>query len=232
MRIAVVDDERSERSRLRKLIALFAEQSGRVLEVEEYSSGLDFVSDYYYPFDIIFMDVEMPLMDGLECMKTLRKMNSTAVLIFVTRLSQYAIQGYEVDAMDFMVKPVSEANLFLKLGKAIAQAERFARKVAVTHNGAVHVIPLESIYYVEGSNQYVVFHTREAELRVHTTLKKAEEKLGLGFSRCSNSFILNLSCVDRVSANDVVVKGTVLPLSRSRKKQFLNDLNRYLGGVL
>ena len=232
MRIAVVDDEQAERDRLHDLIRKYADRYGKELEIQEFSSGMDFVSDYFHPFNIIFMDVEMPMMDGFECMKYLRNKDSTAVLIFITRLAQYAIRGYELDAMDYLVKPVSESNLFLKLNKALTLAERFSRKVTILYDGTLHMIPLENIYYVEGSNQYVVYHTDKGDMRVHMTLKKAEDQLGRGFSRCSNSFILNLRHVSSVSASDVIVNGSSFPLSRSKKKQFLNDLNRYLGGVL
>ena len=231
MRIAIVDDEAEERARIRKLLGGYSEQNGIPFEITEFSLGINFISDYTHPYDIVFMDISMPHMDGIVCARQLREIDHNVVLIFITRMAQYALQGYDVDALDFMVKPVDEFRLFLKLNKAVSIAKKRSQKLSVVSEGKTIVLSLEDILYVEGSNQYVYFHTMEDRYRVHSTLKDVESRLGSGFARCNNSFIVNLNRVNKASAKEVFIAGRQLPVSRTRKKEFLDSLNRFLGGV-
>ena len=230
MRIAIVDDEAEQRQLLAGYVSEFAKQKQIRAECVEFASCLDFVSDYKVPFDVILLDIEMPEMDGLAAAKKLREVDTRAVIIFVTNMAQYAINGYEVDAMDFMVKPVSYFNLSLKLNKALRYVSR-QKSFVISAGGTTVVLGREDIYYVEGHNQYVVYHTGKGEYKVHASLKATEESLGGGFSRCNNSFIVNLMYVSATDANSALVAGERLPMSRARKKSFTDDLNRFLGGL-
>lgn len=230
MRIAIVDDEAEQREQLERYVNDYCKERGTWCECVPFSSGLDFVSDYVVPFDVILLDIEMPDMDGLTAAKKIRKIDGQAVIIFITRMAKYAIKGYEVDAMDFMVKPVSYFNLSVKLNKAMRYVSRH-RSFSILSEGDTIVLGEDDILYIEGYNQYAIYHTLSGNYKVHTSLKAAEEKLGKGFSRCNNSFIVNLNYVSRVSATTVQVGEDVLPVSRARKKSFLDELNRYLGGI-
>lgn len=119
MRIAIVDDDAKERSLLKDYAERYAEEKKLDFGIVEFDSGLNFSADYAEPFDIILLDIEMPHLDGLKVAREIRKVDTAAVIIFITRMAQYAIKGYEVDALDFMLKPVTYFNLSAKLSRAM-----------------------------------------------------------------------------------------------------------------
>lgn len=231
MRIAIVDDDEKQRKQLREFVERYSSEKSLDAVCFEFQSGLNFASDYTEPFDIILLDIEMPLMDGLTAAQYVRKTDEEAVIIFITHMAQYAIKGYEVNALDFMVKPVTYFNLATKLNRALKVLPRRNILKLDIAGGGTQILPLKDIHYVEGSNQYVIYHTLDREFKVHTSLKAAEEKLGRGFARCNNSFIVNLAHVSSIVGNDVYVGKVSLPISRSRKKEFVADVNRYFGGI-
>ena len=231
MRVAIVDDDEKQRKQLRDYVEKYASEKSLDAVCFEFNSGLNFASDYTEPYDIILLDIEMPLMDGLTAAEYVRRTDGEAVIIFITHMAQYAIKGYEVDALDFMVKPVTYFNLAAKLNRAVKVLPRRNILKLDIAGGGTQIIPLKDIYYVEGSNQYVIYHTLDREFKVHTSLKAAEEKLGRGFARCNNSFIVNLSHVSSITGNDVYVGKVPLPISRARKKDFVSGVNRYFGGL-
>lgn len=229
MRIAIVDDDKEEREELQGYVQIYCKERKVSCECQMFSSCMDFVSDYI-PFDIVLLDIEMPDMDGLTGAKKLRKLDEHVVIIFITHMAQYAIRGYEVDALDFMVKPVSYFNLSLKLTKAMKIVSR-RRVFSIVSAGSTVILGDSDIYYIEGYNQYVVYHTKTGTYKVHSSLKAAEEKLGSSFSRCNNSFIVNLNYISRIDGTSVQVGEDVLSISRGKKKSFMDSVNRFWGGI-
>lgn len=229
MRIAIIDDELEQRNILQNMLEEYAADRKQAFEIVQNSSGINFVSDYKKPFDLIFLDIDMPHMDGIQTAKKLREIDSNALLIFITRMAQYAIHGYEVDAMDFLVKPVSAVNLYTKMDKVVRILHNRSKRISIVSDRDLIVLSVGDIYYIEGNNQYVIYHTVSGNYRVHTTLKKTEGLLGDNFARCNNSFIVNLSYVSRLGKDEVIVGDNSLPVSRSYRKSFWNNINRYLG---
>ncbi len=231
MRIAIVDDDEKQRKALREYVERYSGEKGLDIVCAEFDSGLNFSSDYNEPFDIILLDIEMPHMDGLTAAQHVRKTDEEAEIIFITHMAQYAIKGYEVNALDFMVKPVTYFDLSVKLNRAMRTLPQRSPVKLDVAGGGTQILSLKDIHYVEGSNQYVVYHTLDREYKVHTSLRAAEEKLGKSFVRCNNSFIVNLSHVSSIVGNDVYVGKVPLPISRARKKDFVCSVNRFFGGL-
>jgi DNA-binding LytR/AlgR family response regulator len=230
MRVAIIDDDAEQRSTLVEYVERYSKEKSIIIECKCFTSGLDFVSEYNNPYDIILLDIEMPQMDGLQTAKDIRAVDQHAAIIFITHMAQYAIKGYEVDAMDFMVKPVGYFNFSLKLTKAIKHVKSNA-KFSVTSDRTTIVLSEDDIYYIEGLNQYIIYHTAGEDYKVHATLKAAEARLSSHFSRCNNSFIVNLQYVTKIDNTEVCVGQYRLPISRGRKKEFMDDLNKFLGGI-
>ena len=117
--IAIVEDDKKSAKILQDYILRYSEEKQEPLAVECFENGLNFISDYKASCDIALMDIEMPHMNGLDTARKLREFDSQIPLIFITNMAQYAINGYEVQALDFMVKPIEYFNFSLKLDKAI-----------------------------------------------------------------------------------------------------------------
>ena len=166
---------------------------------------------------------------GEDTAEQLRRGHPDAILIFTTRLSQCAIRGYEVDAIGFLVKPVTLPGLTVKLNKAFKRVEYRQSKICLKTKDSILFLEKNEIYYAEGSNHHVIYHTAQGEFPVRSSLQEAEEQLGAEFSRSSHSYIANLGFVTMVGKNDVTVHGEAIPLSRAMRRDFLNAVNRYYG---
>ena len=124
MRIAIVEDEQACADTLQKYLQQYGQEFSQELDVTQYENGAVFLREFRSQFDIILLDISMPVMDGMETARQIRKIDSDVVLLFVTSLSQYAIRGYEVNAMDYILKPVSYFAFSQRLNRAMARVKR------------------------------------------------------------------------------------------------------------
>lgn len=232
MKIAIVDDEASQRDILKSYLDRFSLENEIPLEVESFDNPEAFLCSFDDNYSLLLLDIEMPEMTGLELAKKIREKGSNVGIIFVTVMAQYAINGYEVNALDFMVKPVNYFPFSVKLLKVIRTTPG-KRNLIVRSEGETIILEEREIAYIEGSNQYVIFHMKgKKTVKVKTTLKETEEKIShTKFARCNNSFIVNLDYANKVSGNDLYIGNEILPISRSKKKEFLEKINRNFGGI-
>lgn len=119
IKIAVVEDEIEMTNQLLKYVKQFFNENDLDYSVATYNNAIKLLDNYDFSFDLILMDINMPLLDGMSASKKLREIDSEVTLIFITSLAQYAINGYEVNAFDFVLKPISYYNFALKLTRAI-----------------------------------------------------------------------------------------------------------------
>lgn len=231
-KIAIVEDEAESRATLQSYLKRFQEEKGEACNVVLFHNGMDFISSYKNDYDVVLMDIEMPLLNGMETARKLRKIDETVVLIFITNMAQYAINGYEVDASDFLLKPVGYFTFSLKFAKALRGRERRrdAEFCLETTEGKVR-LHLSDIYYVESDKHYNIFHTAQGDYRMRINMKDLEEIFAnKNFARCNTSYLVNLAYVSRVKQDVVRVGEYELVISRTKKKSFLDALTVYLGG--
>ena len=124
MKIAIVEDEAGYRAQLQDYLCRYQQEFGRPLEVSAYESGMAFIHQFKSQFDIILLDVAMPYLDGIETARKIRSMDSEVVILFVTNQAQHAIRGYEVDAMDYILKPISYFAFSQRLNRAVSRLSR------------------------------------------------------------------------------------------------------------
>lgn len=124
IRVAIVEDDAAEREKIQGYLNELSRQEQIQFEIAPYPSGLNFIMGEMKGFDIVLMDIDMPGVNGMETAQALRKVDPTVILIFVTNMAQYAISGYEVDATDFILKPVNKYSFAIKIKRAVARQRK------------------------------------------------------------------------------------------------------------
>ena len=159
-KIAVVEDNAAVRQELCGFIAQYAQESGQLLEVTPFADGSQIVEPYRPGFDIIFLDIEMPTLGGMPTAERIRLLDPDVVLIFVTNMAQYAIRGYEVDALDFVLKPVSYYQFSTKLDRALQRiCRRRGGQITLQVGGGVQLLATDDILYLETRDRLLHYHT-------------------------------------------------------------------------
>jgi len=229
--VAIVDDENEQVQILTSYLERYAQEHDIDFHTSSFSGALAFLNEVHTIFDIVFMDIEMPYKNGMEAAMEMRKLNTESCLIFVTNMAQYAVKGYEVDAMDFLVKPVPYSVFSFKLAKAISRVEKRSRtELTIRLKNGIVRLQISDIRYVQVDQHRIFYYTSGGRQEAWGSLLKAEESLKpFGFSRCSSSCLVNLRCVSKVIDNEVYLGNEVVSLSRGKKKQFMDDLTQYLG---
>lgn len=233
IRIAIVEDEMRERAHLRDCLAYMAQKEALEFDIVEFASGEEFLGGYQPVYDIVLMDIELPGMNGMEAARALRRMDAFVLLVFVTNMVQYAVSGYEVDALNYILKPVNRFDFALKMNKAISRtAKRTDESVQIRAAKEIFTLPIAAIKYLEVEGHYIVYHTTEGNFTEYITLKEAEKKLDKPyFVRCNRCYLVNLKYVSAVRDDVVLVGREELLISRPQKKVFLNALAVFIGGV-
>lgn len=233
-RVAIVEDVPSDSAQLQKHLTRYQDEHGVEFETQAFGNGLSFIVDYKPVYDVILMDIELPRMNGIEVARKLRETDEDVSLIFVTGMAKYAIEGYSVRALDFILKPVEYTDFSLKLKKALEHRDRF-RKNELILNAAnrMHRLRIDDIYYVEVMNHTLVYHTRQGDIAERGVIKDREHLLEqYGFARCNNSFLVNLRYVQSMTAGTIVIQNRSIPIGRTKKKEFLRRLTEFMGAQI
>ena len=227
-RIAIVEDEEQDYLRAKEYLNRYGQERNVNFEIRRYDSAEVFLTNYQRQHDIIFMDIRMGGMDGMRAARKLREMDQAVILIFLTSLAQYAVQGYEVDALDYILKPLAYPSLELKLTKALSRCRKDEEEMLLTV-GTEHIrVAADSLLYVEVFEHHLQFKTDQDIIKGYGTLKDVEKILPQKFFfRLNNQTIVNLRRVQRVNGSTAMVDGREFDISRMRKKEFLSEFHRY-----
>ncbi|MDE0573599.1 LytTR family DNA-binding domain-containing protein [Demequina sp. B12] len=227
IRVGIAEDVAANRTDLLNHLARYSEENGTEFDISEYEDGADLVENYRPRFDILFLDVEMARMDGLESARRIRQTDPEVIIIFVTNMAQYAIKGYQVDALSYLVKPVPYFAFAQELTRSLSRLRRPEDDAVMLNvGGRVARLAVADIVYVESVKHRITVHTLDSEYAFSGTLKAVEEELeGRGFYRSNNCYIVNLRHVTSVEpASCVMTGGAELAVSRPRRKGFLDAL--------
>lgn len=232
IRVAIVDDDEPSRNVLRSHLRRLHEQEGIESKVEEYDDGSTFVAKFTPRFDIVLFDIEMPHLDGLTAAQIMRETDQQVPIIFITAMSQYAIRGYEVNALSYLVKPITYFSFFQEINKALSVLEsREKRSIVISSDGQLRKIPIHSIIYIESIKHHLHIHTTQGRVIIMGTLKGMAAQLeNDGFYRSNSCYLVNLSHVQAIRGTDSVMSdGTCLAISRSRRKGAMEAVSHYYG---
>ena len=230
-RIAVVEDEDIYVSQLTEYLKKYEEETGETFTVTIYRDGDGITADYKAQFDIILMDIQMKFMDGMAAAEEIRKMDSEVIIIFITNMTQYAIRGYEVDALDYMLKPVNYFAFSQKLDKALNKVKNTRSfYVTLAVKGGLQKIDVANLIYVESQRHVLLYHVGKEVLSTRGNMQEVEKVLvPHGFFRSNKGYLVNLKYVDTVQDGCCVIGKDVLPIARARRKEFMETLTKYIG---
>ena len=231
-RILIVEDTPAEADSLASCLRRYEAERGESFAVEVVSSALEFM-ERRPRADLIFMDIDMSGVNGMEAAELLRTYDEQTPLVFVTNLAQYAVRGYSVDALDFIVKPVEYPDFVLRMDRAMRAMARNARAtISLSTPEGLRVIGLDRVEYVDILRHDLYYHLAgEAEpLRIRGSIRAAAEQLGDGFVKVSASCLANMAQVRLVRQGSVVMAGgNELFFSRGCRKAALETLANYVG---
>ena len=232
--VAIIEDDPGYTQYLEECLARYGGEHDCVFQVRAFGRAESFLADSRIIDDMVFMDVDLGegWMDGIAAARALRDQGSMAVLFFITNMPQYAPSGYEVDAIDYCIKPINYSSLSVKLDKAMrVLAQRTGIPLRVKTKEGLRVVSSADILYIEVKGHELMFHTVQGVIDSYGGLSEREAELrDREFARCSASALVNLRYVTGLHGDEITVGGQRLKIGRSRKKEFLVRLNQYLGG--
>lgn len=233
--IAVCDDSKNIVENMKKNIEEYQELTGRELRVFTFNNGEELLANYNCKIDILFLDIKMPKVNGIQAAEKIRQKDQKVIIIFLTSLVQHALDGYKVNAANYLIKPITKNRLKMELDRWINKLERSEEPYITVHNDSGNYkILLKSISYIETYNRNLMIHTDKGNVVCYLKMKEMENKIGqYGFVRNHSSFIVNLFYVSNVEKMDIkLITGERIPIGKSKKKEFMTSLASYWGGIM
>lgn len=231
--IALVEDDPGCRRQILDYLDRYSQETGEEFKICAFGDGDSVISGYRAQYDVILMDIQMKFVDGMTAAREIREVDDQVLIIFITSLASYAVKGYEVDALDYVLKPVSYVAFAKSMGRAMGRLRRRrSRYVAIGGKGGAQRVDCARIYYIEADGHSLSYHTADGALAGTGTMKELEESLADSwFFRCGKGVLVNLEHVSAIVGGDAVVHGETVQVSRARRKEFLAAFNRYINEV-
>lgn len=229
-KLAIVDDDPGYRKNIREFLKKYEEEYGTSFSINEFTDGDELLEGYKPDYDIILLDIEMEFVDGMTAAGRIREVDEDVLIIFITNMPQYAIKGYQVGALDYILKPLSYYAFSQTIKRAINRRQTTDKRYIVAgERGIKQKIDVSDILYVEVINHDLIFHTKNGNINAKGTMKDTMNELsGMDFFQCNKGYLINLEYVDSVEGSDVRVGKDKLQVSRSKKKPLLDALNEYM----
>ena len=176
MKIIVLEDEKAVADKLCDYIGRYCSESNVPVEVQVFPDAFELLENYHADADILFMDIQLPVMNGMEAAKKIREKDEKVLIVFVTNLAQYAVEGYEVNAFDFILKPVEYDGFRMRFGRVLKELEHRSPDsfININSKSGFRRISFSDLLYVEVINHDLIFHCREeGEVQTRGTMKVA-----------------------------------------------------------
>lgn len=231
--IAIVDDNSIDADCVLSHLKKYEKENSLQFHIDCFHSGLDFLSSYSNRFDIVFMDIDMPGMDGLQTADQLRNMDQFVALIFLTNMADYAIKGYQFHASAYLLKPLS----YYCFAATMLDCMKYVKKqmhqttLLLPSNGELYRISSDDILYIDVQEHRLTYYLTELKISTWGSLKKVQAMLpDADFVRCNSCYLINLRHVRSVKKETVTVGPYQLTISQAKRKNFLERLNQFYTG--
>lgn len=229
LKIAIIEDGPEDRERLNKILCKYNEECPVPMDISTFESGEQFLTAPSLNYEVVFMDIEMGRMNGIETAAIVRKKNKDAFIFLTTSHTQYAIQGYSVAATDFIVKPVEYSRIKEHMDRIVTQYLKTKKSIVVKQKSGLKKIPVAQIRYIEVYGHKLLINTGMEQIEVIGTLKNWVQDLkDYGFVKCNKCYLVNLRYVNRIENGNVKVENQWLEISRREKKSFIEAFTNYL----
>lgn len=231
--VAIVEDESSFATQLQEYLKKYEEENDVRFKISVFGDGAEILEDYQPLYDIILLDIEMPKVNGMKAAEEIRAQDADVTLMFITNMANYAIRGYEVGALDFVMKPINYYTFSMKMTRVLKRTKQKAQQeILLTLPDGVKKLNVQQIYYVEVQNRMLYYHTDEGVFVMRGTMQSVEQLLApYAFAKCNHWYIVNLKHVSEVKKSTAVVAGNELEVSRRNRTAFLKALTDYVGGA-
>ncbi len=233
--IGICDDEQTFAEELEEMIEQYARETDTELRVTLFQNGRELTDSDTIQLDLIFLDIRMDVMNGLEAAKRIRAKDGKVSIIFLTSLTRYALVGYEYQAVNYIIKPITYARLKRELDRWLESYRREDKKyILVVNEDGRHRVDLSSLHYLETYNRNVKLHTDDGEIISYKKMKELEEELeDARFIRCHSGYLVNPFFVKRVGKLEITLTdGEVIPISQPKRKAVMEKLADYWGDRL
>ncbi len=234
IKIAILEDDRKQAECLTGMLKKYADEHEEfVYTVNHYDKSMRLLGDYHCDVDLLLLDIQMPDMSGMDAAKRIRAIDDHVMIVFITTVTQYAIEGYLVNAFDYIVKPLLYDTFKVKMDrirKALVH-QKSSIAIEVRNKEEIRLISADDVVYIEVSNHDVLIHTFSEVYRQWGSLKQYEALLyDAHFARCNACYLVNLKHVQSITGDSVRVHQDDLAISKSRRKEFLAAIAQYKGG--
>lgn len=235
MKIAILEDEKNISDQICKHLSRYFYEIGMEVNLTVFNDAFDLLENYSADFDVLFMDIQLPAMSGMDAARKIREIDTKVIIVFVTNLAQYAVEGYGVNAFDFILKPVDYNSFALKLDRICKEiAHRIPGKyINVKTKDGYMRIELSQITYVEVKVHDLIINTLSGRVVTRGAMKTfAKDLCEHYFSQCNSCYLVNLAHVRQVNKFVVLSSGEKLMISQGKRKQFMTELARYAGNTI
>ena len=233
--IGICDDEQDFARDLEEMIQQYARESGTEIRTTLFRDGSELTRSDSLALDLIFLDIQMDVMNGLEAAKRIRARDDKVSIIFLTSLTRYALAGYEYQAANYIIKPIKYARLKRELDRWLESCRREEKKyILINNEDGCHRVDLHTLYYLETYNRNVKLHTESGEIISYKKMKEWEAELKEAhFIRCHAGYLVNLFFVKRVGKLEITLTdGEIIPISQPKRKAVMEELADYWGDRL
>ncbi len=233
LNVAIVEDDAESVKLLKSYFIRYQRENQNIaFEFYIFDDGVKIISNFKPIYDIILLDIEMEITDGLRTAEIIRETDQKVIIIFVTNMPQYAIKGYSVNATNYLLKPLPYFAFSEEISKSIERIKREKqnKNIIIKTENCIKKIDSDEILFIESIKHDLIIHTEQDFFEIRDTLKKYEDILqDYNFNRANNSYLINLKHVKGVEQDFALVGNHKLKIARSKKKQFMEHLVNYLG---
>ena len=230
IRIAIVEDELDMANDIINHVKEFFDNQNVSTQIVHFNNALDIIDDYKSEYDLIFMDINLPTINGMEAAKKIRSLDNSVMIVFITSLAQYAIKGYEVKAFDFILKPINTYNFTYKLKNIFnCLQQKKDDEIWISNKEGKMKLAISSIYYIEVVQHMLFYHTSKGNFKATGSLNSIYEALNkYNFALCNRCYLVNLKYVRGIKKGMVIINDEELIISRAKQSEFMKRLNDYL----